>query len=65
LAERLARHFDARLQPWILPDSPGVLSYEAQRIGNLALGAEWRGGVRQNQNLNGNLKTVPLDFNRR
>jgi hypothetical protein len=45
-AERLARRFDARLHPWILPDAPGVLSYEAQRIGKLALGAEWRGGGR-------------------
>lgn len=43
-AERLARRFDSRLHPWILPDAPGVLSYEAQRIGKVALGAEWHGG---------------------
>jgi predicted deacylase len=45
-AERLARRFDARLHPWRLPDAPGVLSFEAQRIGKTALGAEWRGGGR-------------------
>ena len=45
-AERLARRFEGRLHPWILPDAPGVLSYEAQRIGKIALGAEWRGGGR-------------------
>lgn len=45
-AERLARNFDLDLRPWILPDVPGVLSYEAQRAGKIALGAEWHGGAR-------------------
>jgi predicted deacylase len=45
-AERLARGFGAALHPWLIPDARGVLSYEAQRAGKVALGAEWHGGAR-------------------
>lgn len=44
--ERLARSFDAALHPWIVPDVPGVLSYEAHRAGKVAVAAEWQGGAR-------------------
>ncbi len=44
-AEGLARGFDAALHPWIIPDVPGVLSYEAHRVGVTAVAAEWRGGA--------------------
>ncbi len=45
-AERLARRFGQPFYPWVLPDAAGVLSYEAQRAGKVALGAEWGGGAR-------------------
>lgn len=45
-AETLARGFGRALHPWLVPDVPGVLSYEAQRSGKLAIGAEWGGGAR-------------------
>ena len=45
-AEWLARHFGTAFHPWRIPDVPGVLSYEAHRIGKIALGAEWQGGAR-------------------
>jgi predicted deacylase len=45
-AERLARGFGLALHPWIVPDVPGVLSYEANRAGKVAIGAEWYGGAR-------------------
>jgi N-alpha-acetyl-L-2,4-diaminobutyrate deacetylase len=45
-AERLARAFGRELMPWLIPDVAGVLSYEAQRAGKIALGAEWGGGAR-------------------
>ncbi len=45
-AERIARRFGQPFYPWVLPDTPGVLSYEAQRAGKVALGAEWGGGAR-------------------
>jgi predicted deacylase len=45
-AERLARTFGPALHPWLIPDERGVLSYEAQRSGKVALGAEWHGGAR-------------------
>jgi len=44
--ESLARRFDSRLNPWIIPDVPGVLSYEACRAGKRAIAAEWGGGAR-------------------
>lgn len=44
--ERLARGFDAALHPWVIPDVPGVLSYEAHRAGKIAVAAEWGGGAR-------------------
>jgi N2-acetyl-L-2,4-diaminobutanoate deacetylase len=44
-AEILARRFGAPVHPWRIPDVPGVLSYEAHRLGKVALGAEWRGGA--------------------
>jgi predicted deacylase len=45
-AERLARAFGGDMMPWLIPDVPGVLSYEAHRAGKIALGAEWGGGAR-------------------
>jgi predicted deacylase len=45
-AERLARGFGAALHPWLIPNVAGVLSYEAHRVGKVALGAEWGGGGR-------------------
>ena len=45
-AERLARTFDPALHPWLIPDRAGVLSCEARRAGKVALGAEWGGGAR-------------------
>lgn len=44
-AERLARYFGRALQPWIIPNVPGVLSYEAHRLGKIAVGTEWGGGA--------------------
>jgi predicted deacylase len=44
VAERLARSFNRDLHPWLIPDAAGVLSYEANRIGKVALGSEWGGG---------------------
>ena len=43
-AERLARRFGESFHPWLIPDVPGVLSYEAYRLGKIALGLEWGGG---------------------
>jgi predicted deacylase len=45
-AERLARGFGATLHPWLVPDVPGVLSYEAHRANKISIGAEWGGGAR-------------------
>jgi predicted deacylase len=45
-AERLARGFGTAFHPWLLPEVPGVLSYEAHRAGKVAVGAEWHGGAR-------------------
>jgi predicted deacylase len=45
-AEQLARGFGPALHPWLVPDVPGVFSYESHRTGKLALGAEWGGGGR-------------------
>ena len=45
-AEDLARTFDSALHPWLIPDRAGVLSCEARRAGKVALGAEWGGGAR-------------------
>lgn len=53
-AEHLARTFDPALHPWLIPDRVGVLSCEARRAGKVALGAEWGGGTRlDNQGGNG------------
>jgi predicted deacylase len=46
VAKPCARQFGGGLHPWIMPDVPGVLSYEAHRAGKTALGAEWGGGAR-------------------
>ncbi len=43
-AEALARGFGRMLHPWLIPDVAGVLSYEAHRLGKIALGLEWGGG---------------------
>lgn len=45
-AERLARSFHPTLHPWLIPDRDGVLSYAARQAGKVALGAEWGGGAR-------------------
>ena len=45
-AERIARGFGATFHPWLVPDVPGVLSYEAHRLGKVSIGAEWGGGGR-------------------
>lgn len=45
-AERLARAFHPALHPWLIPDRAGVLSYAARQAGKVALGAEWGGGAR-------------------
>ncbi len=45
-AEALARSFDPALHPWLIFQRAGVLSYEAQRAGKVAIGAEWGGGAR-------------------
>jgi predicted deacylase len=44
--ESAARTFNPRLHPWWIPDTPGVLSREAHRLGKSALGLEWGGGGR-------------------
>jgi len=45
-AELFARTFGIGFEPWLIPDTPGVLSFEATRCGKLALGIEWGGGGR-------------------
>jgi len=45
-AEQLARTFHPALHPWLIPDRAGVLSCEARRAGKVAVGAEWGGGAR-------------------
>ena len=45
-AEQLARTFHPALHPWLIPDREGVLSYAARQAGKVALGAEWGGGAR-------------------
>ncbi len=45
-AERLARTFHPALHPWLIPDREGVLSYAARCAGKVAIGAEWGGGAR-------------------
>jgi hypothetical protein len=49
-AETLARDFGEAVLPWMIPDVPGVLSYEAHRLGKIAIGAEWGGGARLDPN---------------
>ncbi len=48
-AERLARGFGPPFHPWVMPKVAGVLSYEAQRVGKVAIGAEWGGGASLDQ----------------
>lgn len=45
-AEQLARSFGSGMAPWLIATVPGVLSYEAHRLGKIAIGAEWGGGAR-------------------
>ncbi len=45
-AECIARQFGPAFHPWRIPPAEGVLSYEARRIGKIALGLEWKGGGR-------------------
>lgn len=44
--EGVARSFHPHFHPWRIPDTRGVLSREAHRLGKSALGLEWGGGGR-------------------
>jgi predicted deacylase len=43
-ARQLVSAFDARFQPWLIPEASGVLSCEAHHAGKPAVGVEWGGG---------------------